>query len=263
MNNMMLQNCLKEREEERKLRLSEIESQKQERILNEQQMKLLKEQLAQAKEQKPSGSGTSRPGDLKSSLNVSPNHWLNRNKNIPRVKDCTNRVRIGLSALNGRENYYKQALQQVEKEVREDIEKHEDKGYEFVLANPRKKNNLNQIACDRYQINECKDKCLMRGIHRDRNFYCISHICDLCNRLRGANLEHSLMECDLLVELQRLENAPPTNEINSYFFRKTANPKNEPNKKKPIQEAEPDTMTQLEPAHDVQILKQIKKEPKK
>ena len=89
MNNMMLQNCLKEREEERKLRLSEIESQKQERILNEQQMKLLKDQLAQAKanENKPSGSGTSRPGDLKSSLNVSPNHWLNRNKNIPRVED--------------------------------------------------------------------------------------------------------------------------------------------------------------------------------
>ena len=221
MNNMMLQNCLKEREEERKLRLSEIESQKQERILNEQQMKLLKEQLAQAKnEQKPSGSGTSRPGDLKSSLNVSPNHWLNRNKNIPRVKDCTNRVRIGLSALNGRENYYKQALQQVEKEVREDIDKYENLGYEFVLANPRRNNNLNQMACDRYQINDCKDKCLMRGIHRDRNFYFISHICDLCNKIRGANLEHCLMECDLLLEMERLENAFPTKEINSYFFKK-------------------------------------------
>ena len=66
--------------------------------------------------------------DLKSSLNVSPNHWLNRNYNIPRVKDSINRVRIGLRALNGRETYYKLALQQVEKEVREEIKKHEDKG---------------------------------------------------------------------------------------------------------------------------------------
>ena len=69
----------------------------------------------------------------------------------------------------------------------------------------------------------------MRGMHRDRNSYFISHICDLCNKLRGANLEHNLMECDLLVELERLENAFPTNEINSYFFRKIANPMNEPN----------------------------------
>jgi len=146
----MSQNFNKEREEDRKVRLSELESHKQERILNEQQMKLLKDQLAQAKsnEQKPSGSGTSRPGDLKSSLNVSPTHWLNRNKNIPRVEDCTNRVRIGLRALNGRENYYKLALQQCEKEVREDIKKYEAYGYEFVLANPRKKKNLNQTACD-------------------------------------------------------------------------------------------------------------------
>ena len=265
MNNIMLQNCLKEREEERKLRLSEIESQKQERILNEQQMKLLKEQLAQAKsnEQKPSGSGTSRPGDLKSSLKVSPHHWLNRCRNIPRVEDCTNRVRIGLSALNGRESYYKQALQQIEKEVREDIDKYENLGYEFVLANPRRKNNLNQIACDRYQINDCKDKCLMRGMHRDRNFYFISHICDLCNKIRGANLEHCLAECDLLLELERLENAFPTKEINSYFFKKKGNLTNEHDKKKQIQKAEPDTMTQPDPAHDVQILKQIKKEPQK
>jgi hypothetical protein len=42
--------------------------------------------------------------------------------------------------------------------------------------------------------------------------------------------------------LERLENAFPTNEINLYFFRKIANPKNEPNNKKPIREAEPDTV---------------------
>ena len=263
-----LQNVTKEREEDRKIRLSELESQKQDRILNEQRLKLLNAQLAQAKanEQKPSGSGTSRPGDLgKSSLNVSPNHWLNRNYNIPRVEDSINRVRIGLRALNGRETYYKLALQQVEKEVREEIKKHEDKGYEFVLANPRKKINLNQIACDRYQINDCKDKCLMRGMHRDRNSYFISHICDLCNKLRGANLEHNLMECDLLAELQRLENACPTNEINSYFFKQIVNPKNEQDKEKPIWEAEPDTVTQPEPAQDDQVLivKHIKKEPQK
>ena len=265
MTNLMLENFNKEREEERRLRLSEIESQKQERLLNEQQLKLLKDQLAQAKanEQKPSGSGISRPGDLKSSLNVSPTHWLNRNKNIPRIEDCTNRVRIGLRALNGKDSYYKQALQQCEKEVREDIRKYEAYGYKFVMANPSTRNNLNQIACDRYQINECKDQGMMRGTHRDRNFYFVSHICDLCNRLRGANLEHNLAECDLLVELQRLENACPTNEIDSYYFRKITNQKNEPNNKKPIREAEPKTLTQPEPAHDVQVLlvRNIKKEP--
>ena len=38
---------------------------------------------------------------------------------------------------------------------------------------------------------------------------------------------------------------------------------NEPNNKKPIREAKPDTVTQPEPAHDVQVLlvKNIKKEP--
>lgn len=102
----------------------------------------------------------------------------------------------------------------------------------------------------------------MRGMHRDRNFYIISHICDLCNKIRGANLEHCLAECDLLLELERLENAFPTKEINSYFFKKTANLTNEPDKKKQIQKAEPDTMTQPDPAHDVQILKQIKKTTK-
>jgi hypothetical protein len=103
----------------------------------------------------------------------------------------------------------------------------------------------------------------MRGMHRDRNSYFISHICDLCNKFRGANLEHNLMDCDLLAELQRLENAFPTNEINSYFFKKIVNPKNEPDKKKPIWEAEPDTVTQPEPAQDDQVLivKHIKKEP--
>jgi len=65
--------------------------------------------------------------------------------------------------------------------------------------------------------------------------------------------------------LERLENAFPTNEINSYFFRKIANPKNEPNNKKTIREAEPDTVTQPEPGHDVQVLlvENIKKEPQK
>ena len=73
------------------------------------------------------------------------------------------------------------------------------------------------------------------------------------------------MEYDLLVELERLENAFPTNEINSYFFRKIANPMNKPNNKKPIREAKTDTVTQPEPAHDVQVLlvKNIKKEPQK
>ena len=44
-----------------------------------------------------------------------------------------------------------------------------------------------------------------------------------------------------------------------------ANPKNEPNNKKPFREAEPDIVTQPEPAHDVQVLlvKNIKKEPQK
>ena len=46
------------------------------------------------------------------------------------------------------------------------------------------------------------------------------------------------MECDLLAELERLENAFPTTEIDSYFFKRIANPKNETNNKEPIREAE-------------------------
>ena len=71
------------------------------------------------------------------------------------------------------------------------------------------------------------------------------------------------MECDLLAVVQKLENACPTNEINSYFFKQIVNPKNEQDKEKPIWEAEPDTVTQPEPAQDDQVLivKHIKKEP--
>ena len=54
----------------------QTKQQNQERLLHEQQMKLLKEQLVESKsiEQTPSGSGMSHPGDFKSSLNVNPPH---------------------------------------------------------------------------------------------------------------------------------------------------------------------------------------------
>jgi hypothetical protein len=270
MTNLMLQNFNQEREEDRKVRLAEIEEKKQERFLQEQQIILLKEQLAQSKsiEQKPSGSGMSRPGDLKSSLNVDPPHWLKRNRKIPRITDCTNRVRTGLQAMRGKETYYKQAIDQCVKEVKDDIKHYEALGFEFVQANPEKKDNLYQKACDMYQIGNCDDKCTIGG-HRDRSskFFFLGHICDLCNKLRGANFEHSLMECDILIEFERLEHEVPTNDMDSFFFRKiNKKPENEPNKNKPIKGVEPETVTSPELAHDIQILmdsrldKTIKKE---
>lgn len=256
--NVMLQNFNQEREEDRKIRLAEIEDKKQERALQEQQIKLLKEQLAQIKaaELKPSVTGLSRPGDLKSSLNVDPPHWLKRNMKIPRIMDCTNRVRIGLQAMIGKETYYKQAIEQCEKEVNTAIKSLEARGYQFVLANPGKKINLNQKACDWFQIGQCDMAC-SNGGHRDRNtkFSFLSHICDLCNKSRGANLEHCLMECPLLIDIERLDHEDPTDEIDSYYFRKIyKKPEDEQKKNKPAGVGEPDMMPFPEPATDIQFL---------
>ena len=226
--------------------------------------------MAQTKstEQKPLGSGMSRPGDLKSSLNVDPPHWLKRNKKIPRIIDYTNRVRIGLQAMIGKETYYKQAIDQCEKELKEEIKHYESLGFKFVMANPEKRNNLNQKACDWFQIGKCDVTCTIGG-HRDRNskFYFLSHICDLCNKLRGANFEHNLMECQLLIEFERLEHAVPTNAIDSYYFRETnKKPEDEQTINKPMSVVEPDSVTLPELDHDILVLmdsrlaKTIKKE---
>jgi len=128
-----------------------------------------------------------------------------RNPRYPRTVEAVRRIKQNLGKFK-KMILYKTAIWQIRKETAYDIKELEKKGFKLIKETASDK--IKMVPCQWYQIDSCLELA-PNDAHKDKrfeNYNVYSHICDICLYIRKVGVVHNVKDCDLLKEIDQIEN---------------------------------------------------------